>query len=272
MTYYTGTHRSQFDGGPKANENCTPASGANGARAATGGRVDKSGSQVRALVKSSEETNPATPGWSLKDLDLAMSRLGVGFVIGTGGWVGLRQARKEGKIIVIQGDSEEFPNGTCSGVFDGDHAVAVHPDTNAAGEWLLADPICKTRRWERESVLRAYAENFWSGIGYGIFTSPVPQIAPPPPATTFDKVRVANGSWWDYAITGTVGAYTITRTSRGTAGFSAAIGTVIPPFSKPPMIWKGAPRRFARLLAPSAYAGRFVDLLDAGSVTLIPKE
>lgn len=182
-TYYAGPHRIQFDGSALAAENCTPTSGANGARAATGGRVDRSGGQIRELVARNEETNPATPGWSLDDLALAMRRLGVPFEIRTGLWSSIVTTHDTGLVVVLQGDSDQFPNGTCSGRFDGDHCVACHPGTYVGGDWPLADPICPTRRAEAPATLRAYATKFaakvagrpTSVIRYGVFPTPVPQ-------------------------------------------------------------------------------------------------
>ena len=87
MKYRRGKHRTQYDGSARQNSNCTPTSGANGAREATDGKYDHSGAFVRALVKPTEETSPTSPGWSLGDLDLAMRRAGIPFDIRTGtGW------------------------------------------------------------------------------------------------------------------------------------------------------------------------------------------
>lgn len=200
--FYAGTHRSQFDQSPLANQNCTPTSGANGARAATGGRVDRSGAQVRALVKLSEETNPATPGWSLEDLDLAMVRLGVRFEIRRGLWSSAVAVHDTGRMLVLQGDSDQFPNGTCSGTFDGDHCVAVHPGTYPDGRWPLADPICKDRRAETTTVLRSYTEKFAGRVAgrpttvirYGVFPDPVP--------VEVDVISAIKGEDWKPTVTG----------------------------------------------------------------------
>ncbi len=174
--YYAGRHRSQYDGSPLANQNCTPTSGANGARAATGGRIDRSGGQIRALVAKSEETNPLTPGWSLPDLDLAMERLGVPFEIRAGGWAGVVAAHEAGLFVALQGDSDQFADATCSGAFDGDHCVGLHPGTYADGTWPLADPICPARRPEQPATLRAYAELLGgTAFRFGVFSTPVPK-------------------------------------------------------------------------------------------------
>lgn len=179
--YRRGDHRTQFDGSAKAGANCTPTSGANGAREATDGEYDHSGGYVRGLVAVSEETNPASPGWSLGDLDKAMSRAGVPFEPKVGaGWASLKAWRDKGCGIVLQGDSDQFSNGTCSGAFDGDHAVYIHPETrvvDGATQWLLGDPICSGWRWELESELRQYATKFNASISFGVFPTPLRKLA-----------------------------------------------------------------------------------------------
>lgn len=167
MTYLQ--HRTQFDGGPLASQNCTPTSGANGARVATAGRINRSGSEIRALVKRDEETSPATPGWSLRDLDLAMSRLGVPFELGSGGWAGVVAAHGKGFPVVLQGISRVFTSG-CSGAFDGEHAGLIYPESHSDRKrWMWGDPICDKARWESIALLRRYAETFDPGVSFGFF-------------------------------------------------------------------------------------------------------
>lgn len=178
MTVYRrGTHRSQFDGSPLASENCTPASGANAAREASDGKYDHSGGYIRNLVKRSEETNPNTPGWSLADLDLAMSRARIPFEVRRG-WAAVKTARAKGLGIVLPGDSDQFTTG-CSAAFNGNHAVYIHPETTTKDGvvyWLLGDPICSGWRWEKETVLRRYAEKFNPNVSFGVFTTPVREL------------------------------------------------------------------------------------------------
>lgn len=257
---YQGTHRTQYDGSPKANENCTPTSGANGARASTGGKIDLSGSQVRSRVAVSEETSPTIKGWSLYDLDLAMTRIGVQFVIGSGGWEGVREVRNHRQMFVLQGISQEFPNGTCSGVFDGPHAIAGHPDDDSGPLWLIADPICKWRRWESEATLRRYATAFRPTISFGYFPVQVPVLKPPAVPVPTGWVRVT-GAFWKYAVRGnpTSGYDASTREQKTTKGFSANVGKVIDAF------WGGRDRQWAKVIT-GAYSESWVDLLDDGSI------
>lgn len=202
MTRYAPTHHSQYEPGSSGRtrvSGCSWTSAANGADASTGGRLDPTPDQVLALVAPSEETNPLTPGWSLQDVDLAMSRLGVPFEIRSGqGWTGVIAALDAGLYVVLQGDSDRFADG-CSGAFDGDHAIGVHPDRDSAGLQRIDDPICPTARFERRAVLRAYAEKFEPSVSFGVFTTPVPLL--PPDTSTEDIVRVFSvpgsfsGSW-----------------------------------------------------------------------------
>lgn len=169
---YVGRFTSQFDGSQFASQNCTPASLANAVRSASKGSVDKTGAEVRALVKVSEEQNPLTPGWSLRDADLAATRLGVAFAFTKASWAQVRQRRAEGRMIVLQGDSDQFTSG-CSSKFDGNHAIVLHPNDNDSA-WLIGDPICTNWRWEDELTLRKYAEKFGGGSALFGYTSIVP--------------------------------------------------------------------------------------------------
>lgn len=179
MTKYHGTFRTQFDGGSLASQNCVPASLAMGADEGTGGRVVRTASQVRALLPRSEETDPATPGWSLRDADVVAAKLGVEFTHTLGSWSNLVTRRNEGRGIILQGDSDRFP-GSCSGAFDGAHCIYVCNKTSSTGHWLIGDPICREWRWENPTILRAYAEKFGKGkVSYG-WTAVIPEIATVP--------------------------------------------------------------------------------------------
>ena len=173
--YYVAPHRSQYAATESAvthKAGCTWTSGANGANTANGKSLD--GDAVHAKVANSEESNPALPGWSLQDLDLAMSRLAIPFGLGQGGWAGVRSARAGGLYVVLQGDSDVFGNATCSGAFDGNHAIGVHPATDGL-RWWINDPICPSGRWEDEATLHKYAAKLSAGILYGVFTTRVPR-------------------------------------------------------------------------------------------------
>ena len=160
--FYLNPHVDQFDGSEYAGENCTPTTGANGANASTGGSVHLTGAQVRHLVPCGQETNPNDPGWSLGDLDLAMSRAHVPFLVRSGqGWSTLVNSHKGGFYLALQGDSDQFSNATCSGKFNGDHCIGIHPATRISGgveQWWIDDPICNTGRWESRAVIQRYGQ------------------------------------------------------------------------------------------------------------------
>ena len=208
MAYYTGVHRTQFDGSIYAAENCNPTSIANGARASSGGKIDKSGGQVRAIVKRSEETNPATAGWSLEDAKLACDRMGVAYTIHRGTWSDIIAFSNAGHFVHVQGDSDQFPNGTCSGTFNGDHSVGLHPNVYN-GLRLLADPICKTTRYESETVLRNYAQKYANNttngvIRCGVFSAIVPNTGTPdviPQEVSSLKIINTKGEDWTPDVT-----------------------------------------------------------------------
>jgi hypothetical protein len=155
---------------------CTWTSGATGADASTGGAKDRSPDYVHTLVKRGEETNPDKPGWSLGDLRLAMTRLGVTFDVRIGqGWGNLVAVHDAGHYVVLQGDSDQFGNNTCSGMFDGDHCIGIRPGTTQ-GRWLIDDPICQAARSESPATLLRYARKFDPGIRFGVFLQKVPVV------------------------------------------------------------------------------------------------
>jgi hypothetical protein len=217
MTLYIQPHRSQYEAGASAitrRAGCTWTAGANGAAATTGGRQKPSPDAIHERLQHSEESSPLTPGWSITDLATAMSRYKVPLHNKTGAGFNAALADLNARhYIVLQGDSDQFGNDTCSGAFDGDHAIGVHPEHKmAAGVrwWWINDPICKTGRWERESVLRRYAEKLDAHVRYGSFVGTVPEIA--------YHVRVRPGVVWFYTRHSDD---TFTRQRKVTGGFSA---------------------------------------------------
>lgn len=187
---YVQPHQSQYQAGASTitrRAGCTWASGANGVAAVTGGAKQPTPDAIHALVPRAEEQFPATPGWSLPDLAKATGRIGVAFVVRSGdGWDAFIDALETGHYTVLQGDSDQFDGTSCSGAFDGDHAIGVHAKHKVELEvrwWWTDDPICSTGRWEREDVLRRYAEDLSPTIRFGVFAQAVPAVAPPlPPA------------------------------------------------------------------------------------------
>lgn len=160
---------------------CTWVSLANGIACITGGRYRPSPDKLHGLVLPREETSPTTPGWSLQDAKLAASRFGaIELDDGTGkGWSAVISALDAGQYVMLQGDSDQFGNGTCSGAFDGDHCIGVHPKSRMVGtrrqRWI-DDPICPEGRWEFEDVLEHYAAKLYAGIRFAVFAQHVPAV------------------------------------------------------------------------------------------------
>lgn len=173
-------HQSQYQAGTSDRthrQGCTWTSAANGVDAATGGKVLKTPDQILALVPRSQETDPATPGWSLYDVDKAMAKIGVGFEVRTGrGWADVVAQRNRAHYILAQGDSDRFPNTTCSGAFDGLHCIGIHPNSDANGAWRIDDPICGSARYETAATIRSYMTKLSSSMFFGIMTTPVPLL------------------------------------------------------------------------------------------------
>ena len=198
---YVNPHRSQYELGASLttrHSGCTWTSGANGVAATTGGRYQPSPDKVHSLLQRSEETSPGTPGWSIPDLVKALGRYGVTLTNMTGAGFNAAVAQLEaGHYIVLQGDSDRFADSTCSGAFNGDHCIGVHPNTKVVDGvrwWRIDDPICREARWERETVLRAYAEKFDPHCRFAAFLAKVP------PAV--HHWRLLPGTYWDYTRPG----------------------------------------------------------------------
>lgn len=221
--FYANDHRSQYQAGVTTvtrRAGCTWTSAANAADAATGGRIKRTPDQVHALVKPSEETNASTPGWSLHDAQLALSRLGIKSEIHTGeGWASVEHYRSLGYYLLIQGDSDRFPDG-CSGTFDGDHCIGNHPATNHTPEgdaWRIDDPICPTATVEPETFISSYARKFNAGISFLVVFPAVPKTVAP---TRFrvsitGPVRLYSKVGGHYIGTVSKATYTCTRTKSG---------------------------------------------------------
>lgn len=192
--YYLNPHQSQYGHSTRLSHmGCTPTSGANGANAATGGKVAKTGDEILALIPPRQEQNPDTPGWSLVDLDNAMLAIHVPFERRFAGWDGVLTALNNNLYVVLQGDSDRFGNNTCSGAFDGDHCIGVHPASRIeAGQkqFWIDDPICPGGRWENVATLLEYAKKFNPSINYGVFTTSVPKVAPVTVTLRYGGIRL----------------------------------------------------------------------------------
>jgi hypothetical protein len=197
--YYTGPHQTQY-GNQSAlthSAGCTWTAGANGIDDTSGGKHKPTPDQLHSRLAKNLETSPGSPGWSLPDLERAtynyakavgnanlvcVNRTNSGF-LGAYGWSGMYKAWANNRYVVIQGDSDRFGNNTCSGKFDGDHAIGVSPKRRVVSgkvQHWINDGICPTGRWEYDSIIYAYAKKLAVRSGlplrWGAFKGGVPKI------------------------------------------------------------------------------------------------
>lgn len=195
---YTNAHTQQTDPRWTTTTNrtgCTWTALTNGIDAVTHGERKPTPDRIHNLVPSWQESDPHTPGWSIPDADLAMARYGLPFRNLSGGrWEGIKFYHDKGLYLIVQGDSDQFGNNTCSGQFNGTHCIGLHPeekrghrapdggfveDPNGEIFWRVDDPICKHARYEKPSVLRDYAEKIDVRIRFGVFSDKVPHVNDP---------------------------------------------------------------------------------------------
>lgn len=225
MERFEGRFRTQYDGGDLQNENCTAASLAMALHQVSEGRIDTTGSEVRALIARNDEVDPSTKGWALGDVDEAVIRLTKQKKVagikrpGNHAWSRVVALRAEGHGIILQGHSSRFPNTSCSGKFDGEHCVYLPPLNHSDGRWRLGDPVCSTWRWEDPEILRQYAEKF-AGKGKASFRF-TDTIKLAQPVQTF--------TWSDGSVMGTL---TIDAPRVYLRFFDNSLHTVEPPFEK----------------------------------------
>ncbi len=185
----SATHQSQYQPGASVvtrHAGCTWTSVANGVGTITAGAHQPTPDQVHDEVAHTEETSPATPGWSIPDAVLASHRLGYELVDHTDeGFAALVGELETRHYVLAQGDSDQFGNATCSGAFDGPHCIGIDGSKSKLedGErwWWIDDPICPTGRWERESVLKRYTQKLRAGVRFAVFAIAVPKPVPPKP-------------------------------------------------------------------------------------------
>lgn len=157
--------------------NCTCAVCATAVRAATSGAKQPRGGDIR--HKQPDQVG----GTDLNDITIAAAKYGVKLTKGHGK-AEMIQRRREGRFLILQGDSGEL-DGSCSEGQDTAHAVGVHPDDNPpashSGDWLIGDPWCHIKgtnrgkwRWLDRDDVFAYARrsDFWF-----VYTKPLKRIA-----------------------------------------------------------------------------------------------
>lgn len=135
--------------------NCTMNAGACALEAHTKGKVNVLGGDLR------HHQSDQTGGTDLADLRQAWAAYKQLLAVRSGsGWAGVKSAIAEGRGVVLQGDSEAFAENTCSGKYDGDHAIYISPVSRSVGgtlQWRINDSICPTSRWESAGRIKAYA-------------------------------------------------------------------------------------------------------------------
>jgi len=177
MAPYYGPHQSQYCPACSSNtrrNGCTWTTLVNNIINVSKGKKHPSPDYIHSLVRTSETTDPRTPGWSVPDAVLAseryarragndalrlVNRTDIGFA-GVHGWNGIQLALKNMRYVMLQGDSDRFGNNTCSGAFNGNHMIGINPRTrmhNSRRQHLINDPICRTWRWEYDSIIYSYA-------------------------------------------------------------------------------------------------------------------
>lgn len=184
MTY---DHNSQYDPGCSAftrQNGCTWTTVSNGIAATTGGAHEPSPDYIHSLLPRSQETDPNSAGWSIPDAIHAASRYGMTVTDLSGkGWAEVVRYLDEGHYIILQGDSDQFGNNTCSGTFDGAHCIGTYPKARLYGGYhqhWIDDPICPEGRWEYDYVIRRYASKLNANMRAAAFASRVPSTTTTP--------------------------------------------------------------------------------------------
>jgi hypothetical protein len=198
-TFYTGPHQTQY--GNQSNithtSGCTWTAGANGIDDSSGGKKKPTPDDLHGRLAKHLETSPGSAGWSLPDLERAtynyaksagmpglicVNRTNAGF-LSAYGWAGIKKAWSYGRYVVIQGDSDRFGDNTCSGKFNGDHAIGVSPKQrtyNGKSQHWINDGICPTGRWEYDAIILSYAKKLADRSGtplrWSAFKQTVPKV------------------------------------------------------------------------------------------------
>lgn len=164
--------------------NCTMASGAMALDFDTQGDRKLWGGDLR------HHQGDLEGGTDLYDLRDAWAAYGRDLSIRSGkGWDALKSDRADGRCLVVQGEG----NVPGSSTFDGGHACALSPETNADGKWLFGDPLASGWQWVSPSAIRDWMEA-WAGSGLAWARSsahpppgPPAPTPTPPPAPCYDQ-------------------------------------------------------------------------------------
>jgi len=179
MTFYSNQHYSQYAATQAIvrSQGCNPTTGSNGADASTGGKVKQGPDAVWNLIPESQQSNPASPGWSMTDLDKAMAKLNVPFTNRTGEpWTKVLSYIQQGHYLALSGDCDQL--GGCTG-FLGNHTLGVHPFHHSTKGQRCNEPTRADYNYYSLDKLKNYAVKFSGSVNsivFGTFDLVVPQL------------------------------------------------------------------------------------------------
>lgn len=167
--------------------NCTMASGAMALDFHTEGKIDVMPGTLR------KHQDDQTGGTDIGDVQTAWMRGYQQVLTDRRGkdWNQLIVDLKNGHGVVLQGDYDVLTGAdTCLGSFNGDHAIYLNPEFfDGSTTIAVGDPLCKSFKRIKVSVLKAYAEKLGTRVYgkkgpilFGITKAHTP-TAPKPPVT-----------------------------------------------------------------------------------------
>lgn len=139
--------------------NCTMSSGACVLDHSTQGRLQLWGGDLRHA--------PGQPdlegGTDLYDVQKAWLAYGEALDVRSGrGWDAVRADREAGHAIILTGEG----NVPGAASFTGGHAIALLPEPDEAGRWLIGDPLSSGFEWVGEAELRQWAERLDEDVNW----------------------------------------------------------------------------------------------------------
>ena len=158
---YRATPITQQDGSAQANSNCRLAS------AATGLDYDTLGAKTSTGAKMRNYSGDPEGGTSSDDAVRAWKHYSETLHVHDGEpFSNLLDALREGRLVHIDVWSATCGGPCCKSACG--HTMAIAPEQNSDGKWLVADPWCKPAKWVwwSESKLRAGAEEWADRCGY----------------------------------------------------------------------------------------------------------
>ena len=134
---------------------------------ATTGRLKKWGGDLRHAPGQPDMSG----GTDLYDVQKAWLAYGEALTVRSGrGWDSVRADREKGHGVILTGEG----NVPGSATFTGGHAIAVLPEPDSAGQWLIGDPLSSGFEWVPEDELRAWAQRLDPDVNYAIGAAHLP--------------------------------------------------------------------------------------------------